>query len=332
MSAASPLYLGVDVGGQSIKVGLVDSEGTPRAQARVPTEQHRGREVGLENIARGVDLALAGAGLTLGDVAGVGLATPGPMDLPSGTLLDLSNLPGWRDWPIRAAVAERLGVRTVLQNDANAAAYGEYWAGTGRDVDSLVFWTLGTGIGCGMIWRDVILEGAHSHGSECGHIIIDMAEDAREHPGTGQRGTLEAYAGARAVTARAAEALAAGEPSLLNDRVADGAALSPKLICEAAGEGDALAERIMLETATCLGVGTVTVLHTLDPELVLIGGNMTFGGPGTATGRRFLDRIHAEVRARAFPTVAEHVRIDYATLGGDAGFIGAAGCAKRELG
>ena len=146
------------------------------------------------------------------------------------------------------------------------------------------------------------------------------------------RGTLEAYAGARAVTARAAEALAAGEPSLLNDRLADGATLSPKLVCEAADEGDALAERIMLETATCLGVGTVTVLHTLDPELVLIGGNMTFGGPGTATGARFLERVRGEVRTRAFKTVSEQVRIDYATLGGDAGFIGAAGCAKRELG
>ena len=332
VAPSGPLFLGLDVGGTNIKAGCVGPAGEVLGRGAVPTGQADGCAIGLDRIEAAARAALQDAGAELQDVAAVGLATPGPMDLKTGTLLCPSNLPGWRDWPVRDAVAGRFGKPTVLQNDANAAAYGEYWSGAGRDADSLVLWTLGTGIGCGIILRDLVIEGEHSHGSECGHIIVDSSPDARRHPGTGQRGTLEAYCGARGVIARTEEALNSGRPSSLQERVAAGAAVTPKLVCEAAAGGDELATEILVDTARWLGVGTVSVLHTIDPDAVLLAGAMTFGGPGTATGELFLETLRAEVRDRAFPTVAEHLDVTFAKLGGDAGVVGAAGCARRAFG
>ena len=326
-----PPLLGIDVGGTNIKAAVIGPGGILLGRGSVPTEQELGPAAGLDRIEASARQALEDAGVRLDQIAAVGLATPGPMNLKSGCLLCPSNLPGWRNWAIREAVAARFGKPTTLQNDANAAAYGEYWSGAGRDCDSLILWTLGTGIGCGIILRDAVIEGEHSHGSECGHIIVDSRPDARVHPGTGQAGTLEAYCGARAVKARTAERLDAGEPSVLADWLAAGERLSPKLICRAAAEGDELALSVMDDTARLLGVGTVSVLHTIDPDCVLLAGAMTFGGPGTGTGERFLRVLREEVRTRAFPTVAEHLDVAFAALGSDAGVVGAAGCARRAF-
>ncbi len=249
------------------------------------------------------------------------------MDIRKGLLLSPANMPLWHDMPVRDETAKRLGKPTLLQNDANAAAYGEFWVGAAKDAGSLVFWTLGTGIGCGIIYDNEIIEGAHSLGSECGHIIIDM-DGPRVHPGTGQRGTLEAYASARAVIARCREALDAGRSTSVKARVDAGDELTPKLIAEEAEKGDSLADEIVMETARYLGIGTVSVMHTVDPEMVLFGGAMTFGAMKTPLGRRFLKRIQEEVKQRAFPPCSENTVVDFARLGGDAGYIGAAGCAR----
>jgi glucokinase len=274
--------------------------------------------------------AILEAGLTKERIAGVGLATPGTMDIPAGMLLDPPNLPGWNNFPVRDYVARRLGLPTVLQNDANAAAYGEFWAGAARDANSLVFWTLGTGVGCGIILDDLIIEGAHSHGAECGHIIIEMTNGRL--CGTGQYGTLEAYAGGRAVIARCEEGLQAGAKSTISERIAAGEKLTPLLIAQCAEAGDEFCDDLVLDTARFMGVGTVTLMHTIDPEMVLIGGGMTFGRNATSLGRRFIEEVRREVKKRAFPIPAAKTIIDYSSLGGDAGFIGAAGCARMKFG
>jgi glucokinase len=150
--------------------------------------------------------------------------------------------------------------------------------------------------------------------------------------GTGQYGTLEAYAGARAVIARCEEALQAGRPSAISERIAKGEKLTPLLIGQLAEEGDALCDEIVMDTARYMGVGTVTLMHTIDPEMVLYGGGMTFGRNATPLGRRFLQEIKNEIHKRAFPIPAAKTIIDYASLGSDAGFIGAAGCARQRFG
>ncbi len=322
------VFVGVDVGGTNIKVGVLDEQGQVLAEVQGPTKVEEGPEAGISKMCALAEQALQQASLSMDQVAAVGLATPGTMDIPAGMLLEPANLPGWWNFPIRDKLAEKIGKPTVLQNDANAAAYGEYWAGAAKDAGSLVMWTLGTGIGCGIIVNDMVIEGAHSHGGECGHIIIEM--DNGRLCDTGQYGTLEAYAGGKSLVRRCREELQqTGQESVLNSWLEEGKELTPYLIFQAAENGDTFAEGLIMEVARCMGVGTTTLLHTIDPDMVLFGGAMTFGRNETETGRKFINRVRQEVKMRAFPVPAEKTVIDYASLGNKAGFIGAAGCARQ---
>src|SRR5438093_3771061 len=207
--SGTPCYVGLDVGGSTMKAGVVDDAGRPLGPAVcLPTEAHRGQDFGLERMCETIRAAAAAAGVGLDRVAAIGVATPGLMDIPAGVILDPPNLRPWKNVPVRDHVARTFGKPTAFQNDGNAAAYGEYWAGAGRDAGSMVLFTLGTGIGGGIVVGDRVLEGEHSHGAELGHMKIEMT-----HPrpcGCGRAGCLEAYASASAVVARAREALAAG--------------------------------------------------------------------------------------------------------------------------
>ena len=323
------VFLGIDLGGTNIKAGVVRDDGKIIARSSVPTEREKGPENGVTQMVVAINQVLRSGDLQLKQISAVGLATPGPMDIPGGMLLKPTNLPGWEDFPVRQSLADRLDRATILQNDANAAAYGEYWLGSARDAQSLVFYTLGTGLGGGIIIDDTIIEGIHSHGSECGHVILEM--DNGRYCNSGQYGTLEAYCSATALLRLFDEAIQTGRQSSVTERLDALTPLSPLLIAEAAEHGDALSNELIIEMARCLGVGITSVVHVIDPEIVLLGGAMTFGRHSTDLGRRFLQRVNEEFRGRTFPTLARDVSIEYATLGGDAGFIGAAGCARRAL-
>jgi glucokinase len=319
----APFYLGIDLGGTNVKSGVVDDIGRPMSSVSLETNADRGADEGLNTLAEAGRQAVAASGLAWDRIVAVGLGSPGTMDIRQGLLIDPPNLPGWSNLPIRDRLADILGKPTILQNDANAAAYGEFWVGAGRGVESLVMFTLGTGIGGGIIDHGRIIEGRHSHGAECGHIIIQM-ENARRCT-CGAYGHLEAYASATSLVKRAAEALDAGEASSLRERQAAGD-LSARAIDRAADAGDALARRLMRETAHYLAVGAVSMMHTIDPDLILFGGGMIAAGPP------FLEQIRADIRAMAFPIPAARTRVEYAELGGAAGFIGAAGCARMAFG
>jgi glucokinase len=318
----APYYLGIDLGGTNIKSGVVDDHGRAVSAISVETEAERGPEVGLDHLAEAGRRAVAASGVSWDQIAGVGLGSPGTMDLGAGMLIEPPNLPGWNNLPIRQLLSERLNKPTVLQNDANAAAYGEYWSGAGKDAHSLVMFTLGTGIGCGIVLDGLILEGRHSHGAECGHIVIQM-ENARQCS-CGAYGHLEAYASATALVKRAREALAQSDaPSRL--RALDAEALTSRSIAESAAAGDELARRLMRDTAHYLAVGAVCLMHTIDPDLVLFGGGMI------NAGESFLEDIRHDVRQMAFPIPAARTRIEFASLGEEAGFVGAAGWARKVL-
>ena len=326
-AATPPWYAGIDLGGTNIKAALVDDAGRLVAFHTEPTHAERGPEDTAARMGLAVHTLARQAGLASGDIARVGLGTPGPHDLPRGLIVQSGNLPGWENFPIRDRVAAHCGHPVTYANDANAAAYGEFWVGSGREYSSLVLLTLGTGVGGGIIIGDTNVEGAHSHGSECGHIIVDTSPSARTCP-FGHQGDLEAYASATALVAAARAALATGRRGPLADAVDRGEALSPILVARAAAAGDPLAMDLILDAARWLGIGIVTLIHTIDPEAVILGGAMTFGGEADPIGRAFIERIRAEVRARAFPVPAAQTVIRYAELGGDAGSIGAAGLAR----
>jgi glucokinase len=317
-----PYFLGIDLGGTNIKAGAVDDGGRPLSFVHIQTEARLGPQAGLDHLTEIARRAVEASGLSWDEIALVGLGSPGTMDIRGGMLLDPPNLPGWVNLPIRQQLADRLKKPTVLQNDANAAAYGEFWVGAGRDIESLVLFTLGTGIGGGIIDHGRIIEGRHSHGAECGHIVIQM-ENARLCS-CGKYGHLEAYASVTSLVKRAHEALEHSGPTLLRKALAENR-LTGRAISEAADAGDALAKRLMRETARYLAVGSVSLMHTIDPDMVLFSGGMIAAGEG------FLDAIRSDIKAMAFPIPAARTRVEYAALGGEAGVIGAAGCARLAL-
>jgi glucokinase len=325
--AQAPFFAGVDVGGTAVKIGLVDDLGRTFAYTSIATEQERGPQDAVERIAESVRQAASQSGLTLDDLASIGLGTPGTMDIPAGMVLEPPNLPAWRHFPIRDRLSEASGRPVAFANDASAAAYGEFWIGSGAEFPSIVLLTLGTGVGGGIIVGDMSIDGENSHGSECGHIIIDFHDTARMC-GCGQRGHLEAYASATAVVKRTQEALDAHRESSLQEAVAKGEKLTSLLVAQHAEKGDSLAVEIVDDTALYLGVGIVSFMHTIDPGAVILAGAMNFGGIESELGRRFLDRIREVVRGRTFPVLAKRTVVDFASLGADAGYIGAAGIAR----
>jgi len=324
-----PFFLGVDVGGTNVKCGLVDAAGQTLAYHAIRTEQERGAEDACGRIAEVVRQLVDNAGISPGSLARVGLATPGPLDIHKGLILRPGNLPGWWDSPIRDWLSEHLQLPVTFANDANAAAYGEYWRGAGAQFHSMVLLTLGTGIGGGIIVGDTLVEGEHSCGSECGHILVDPHDDAWRDS-LGKSGSLEAYANASAVVRRAKEALDAGRASSLANRRTGGEEITPRVVAEEAERGDELAREIVMDVARWLAIGIVTFAHTIDPDAVVLGGAMNFGGSTNALGREFIERIRSEARPRLLEPLRDTVKIEFASLGGDAGYIGAAGLARLE--
>lgn len=327
--AKQPLYVGVDVGGTNIKIGLVDDAGQTLAYHSMPTEQDKGAEDACGRMAAVVRKLIEQVGAGRGDVVRTGIATPGPMDIAAGMILRPGNLPGWWDFPIRDRFSGKLGMPVAFANDANAAAYGEFWRGAGSQYNSMVLLTLGTGIGGGIIVGDTLIEGAHSCGSECGHILINPASDAWKDS-LGKSGSLEAYTCAGAVIRRAIESIGASADSSLARRYHAGESVTPRMVADEAERGDAVARQVVLETAYWLAIGIVSFVHTIDPDAVVLGGAMNFGGPDKPLGREFLQKIRDETRPRLLEPLRDVVKIEFASLGGDAGYIGAAGLARLE--
>ena len=314
-------YVGLDVGGTTMKAAVVDDAGVPARSVTLPTHPDRGQDAGLATMAEAVRRATAAAGLTLADIAGIGVATPGLMDIKLGLILDPPNLKPWHNVPVRQYVSDTFGKPTAFQNDANAAALGEYWVGAGREFASMVLFTLGTGVGGGIIVGGRVVEGEHSHGGEVGHLRIDLPDRGRLC-GCGRRGCLEAYGSATAVVARTREELAAwrGDTTL---RAVPAGELTSKDVFDAAAGGDALAGKIADDTAYYLALGACALIATVDPQVIAYGGGMIAAGDG------FLDKIKAYITRYGLSYPAARVQTRYAQLGGDAGFIGAAACARQ---
>jgi glucokinase len=316
------LFAGLDVGGTTMKAGIVDDRGNSLSSVSLPTEAYKGQEHGLERMCDALRQAVRAAGLGVDQIAAMGVATPGTMDIPAGIILDPPNLKPWQNVPVRQYIQDTFRVPTAFQNDANAAAFGEYWVGAGKGTHSMVLFTLGTGVGGGIIIGDRVVQGEHSHGAELGHMKIEMTRPRQ--CGCGRWGCLEAYASATAVVKRALETLdQPGARSVLHALQREQGGITSKDIFTAAAGGDALADKIVEETAYYLAVGTTNMLHMIDPDMVVFGGGMI------AAGENFLERIRKHVRQLAFPVPAEKTQLCFAQLGSDAGFIGAAACGRQ---
>lgn len=326
--ATAPFYLGIDVGGTGMKLGVVDDEGKTLGFVAIPTEEPRGPADAMKRVSVSASELLTSLRLMSKDIVRVGLGTPGSQDIPKGMLIEPPNHPHWHHFPIVKCLEDAIRLPVSFANDANAAAFGEFWVGTGKIYSSMVLLTLGTGVGGGIIIDNQLVVGHNSFGGECGHMIIDSRPDARLCVWGGGRGHLEAYASASAVSQRAKEELIAGAVSSLQESVET---LTTKMIYQAAESGDSFSLKVIDETADYLALGIATIVHTLDPGLIVLGGAMNFGGTQSRVGLRFLKRVEESFRRRSFKYVASGTKIEFASLGGDAGYLGAAGIARMEF-
>jgi len=316
-------YIGVDLGATNLKAGAVTAGACVLARTSVQTQAHRGADFIVDNICRTIEAVREAAGVERQDVAGVGIGSPGTLDIKAGMVHFVPNMPLWCNVPVVREVSSRTGYRAVLENDANAAAYGEFWVGAGRGVFSMVMLTLGTGIGGGIIANGRLVHGDTDCAGELGHMII---EAGGVKCACGNNGCLEAYASANSLARRFAEAVNAGGDSTLARAVRSGQPVDAKAVCEAALAGDPLANRIFNETALYLGVGIVNILHIINPARVVIAGGLINAGD------LLMRPIRQTVRNRALPDSYRRCDIVFASLGEDAGFIGGAGCALVAFG
>ena len=305
--------IGVDLGGTNIKGGVVDVNGKVIASESVKTNVEKGCEEVVNRIVQACEQVIRKSKLDWSAIRGVGIGSPGTLDLRKGIVLFSPNLPCMNGAPLLGLVRAKLrGVRCILENDANAAAYGEKWAGVGRQVQNLVLFTLGTGIGGGVIIDGKVLHGFNDVAAELGHQVVYA--DGRLC-GCGNRGCIEAYASAPATVRRMKEAIAAGRKSFLKGD------FEAEDISKAALKGDQTAREIMEETGRLLGVVATNMLHIFNPQMVVFDGGMT------AAGDLLLLPIRDEVNKRAFKASLEGVQTVFGELGSNAGLVGAAGCA-----
>jgi glucokinase len=314
----SGVFLALDIGGTKIAGGIVTADGGLLYRATVPTEAAQGSDriiVNASKLAR--ELLQSHQEVSQIPVVALGVGSVGQIDFASGRIvLATSALPGWAGTCLKSALGAELGLPTFVENDANAAAYGEYRAGAARGYRHVVCLTLGTGIGGGVITDGELLRGATGGAAELGHVAVELGGELCP---CGRRGCLEAYSSGSALLRYAKtrlESLPAGTASVL----AGHPSLTGAVIFDAAASGDNLARDIVERFCRYLANGLVSFQFAFDPECFVLGGGVS------SVGESLLEGIRC-----ALPEQDRHIRLLLASLGNDAGLIGAALLARDSL-
>jgi glucokinase len=317
--ASDKLYIGIDLGGTKILTGLVNEAGQVIAQDYRKTGAKKGLNAVVRRMAESTARALQNAGVATTTVQAVGIGVPGPVDVDEGIVTQPPNLPGWRNVPVRAMIEEVLEIPTFLENDANAAALGEYLFGAGRGSTHMLYVTVSTGIGGGFILDGKLYHGADGAAGEIGHVTI---LPRGPHCGCGNRGCLESVASGTAIAREGRELVIRGVPTLISELAGqDPEAVTAKLVAEAAQRGDPEAQDIIQEAMNYLGIGIANLVNLLNPETVVIGGSLI------KLGDILFDSVRRAVKRRAFPIASQRAQIVPAELGDRVGICGAAAVA-----
>ncbi len=314
--------IGIDLGATNLKGAAVDRTGCILSQHTQPLVRTEPDSV-IADMVTMVSGLMSAASFNHSELLGVGIGSPGPLSHRTGRIIRAANLPGWVDVPLRDRLGERIETPVVLENDGNAAAYGEYWAGAGRDGGDLVMLTLGTGVGAGVVLDGRILHGHFENAAELGHTIVAL--DGLPCA-CGQRGCLEQYASASAVARRVAGAIEQGESSVLAEAVGGREAIDARRVAEGARTGDPLCLRIWDEACRYLAVACINIQHAFNPARVVLGGGMS------EAGSFLVDRVTEHVTRRRWSLHDDVPEVTLAELGCEAGMIGAAGLIWQEAG
>lgn len=321
--------IGIDVGGTKILGIRADQDGNITARIRRPTVADEGQEAVLDRIA-GIIRELMQAG----SADGIGVGMPGPLDPVAGVVFDPPNLPGWEIVPMRDLLYERLGLRPkdtpiVLVNDANAAGLAEFRFGAGRKprdgkpIRHLVYLTVSTGVGGGVVVDGKMLLGANGLAAELGHMVIDLNGP---RCACGNRGCLEALATGPALAREAAMVVIARRETSMTAAVGgDPDKMTAEIVVKAAQEGDAAACELMEREGMLIGVGIVNCIHLFNPQLIVVGGGVSNAGD------LLFKPMRVTVEARIMRAYRGTFDIVPAALGGDSGALGAAAAALEKL-
>ncbi|CAH8768042.1 ROK family glucokinase [Paenibacillus dendritiformis] len=312
------IYVGVDLGGTAIKVGICDAEGRLLQTFEGPTEVAKGPDTVIDNIENYIRRIVEESPYDWSQVAGIGAGVAGFTNVKEGVILLAPNV-GFKDVPIRAILEERLGKPVKIDNDANVAALGEAWSGAGKGIDNCVCYTLGTGVGGGIIINGKIVQGFSGMAGELGHIAVIPDLEAIQC-GCGKMGCLETVSSATGIIRMAKDAVERGDRtslSLLED-------IAAKDVFDAAKAGDEVAVRIISRAAFYLGKSMAAVAVTLNPERFIIGGGLS------KAGEFLFEQIRETFKKLTPEPVTRGVSIVPAELGNDAGMIGAAGLFLRS--
>lgn len=306
--------IGVDVGGTKIAAARVEPDGSVSRRFRTETRAAEGPDRVIERICQGIERVMGEEA-----VDGIGIACPGPLDSRSGVVLSPPNLPGWERIPLKERLEDRFQVPVCMENDANAAAWGEYLLGAGRGADPMIYITVSTGIGGGVVLDGSLYRGADTYAGEIGHMIVDPQGAPC---GCGRRGCLEAMASGTALARAAAEALRNGDGRI---REWSGGSLPrAEHVFAAFREGDEVASRIIDDGIRYLAIGLANVVHLLNPRVIVIGGGVA------GAGEMFFTPLRERLSNSLMPSFADTFELRPAELGADAGVIGAAALwAKR---
>jgi len=320
----APVYLGgIDLGGTKILSLVASTKGETLGQKRRPTRAQEGPQAVIGRMVDSLRAAAAKAGLDIGRLAGVGAVSPGPLDYASGVIEDSPNLPGWRGVPLADEMRAALGVPVFVDNDATAAALGECTFGAGRGYRHVIYVTVSTGIGGGIIIDGRVYRGASGAAGEVGHQVV---EEGGPQCSCGRHGCLEELASGTAIAHRAHELIAQGKGTGIARMARNGEPITALTVHRAAREGDPEARRIVEEAGHYLGVGLANLVNIFNPELIIIGGGLT------KMGRMLLDPARKVVRSEPFPQARKDVRIVRAALGERVGALGAVALAMEGLG
>jgi glucokinase len=308
--------LAVDLGGTKIAAALISPDNRVTDRAHSPTLAAEGLQAVLSRIFATVDRLLSQGNATPPQLYGIAIAAAGAIDTGKGLVTSSPNLPGWLDVPLRDMARKRYGVDTCLLNDADAAALAEHRLGVGRGVANLIYLTVSTGIGGGIIVNGELYSGTSGGAGELGHMTIDAGGPECR---CGNRGCLEVFASGKAVAGEAKRRIKQGEQSRLTDIVSgDLEAITAEKIALAARDGDRLSREVISRAAGYLGVGMVNLVNIFNPEMIIVGGGLS------KMGELLLEPAREVVKQRAFPLCAKAVRIVTAELGDDAGVLGVA--------
>ena len=313
--------IGIDLGGTTTKIAFVSHEGDITQKWSIPTDVSENGKHIVPNIIASLKKTMTDSGYTKDQFMGIGMGTPGAVDIENGTVIGAFNLNWKTTQHVRDEIQAAIGLQLVLENDANVASLGEFWKGAGEKDEDVIFVTLGTGVGGGVIAGGRLWHGVNGGAGELGHITVQPNGYLCT---CGKRGCLEQYSSATGIVHVAKDMAAefTGKSRLkeLFDNHED---VTSKMVVYLADNGDILANRIIDRVSFYLGLALANCANTLNPANIIIGGGVS------AAGNTLLGPTTRYFQENTFPAVRDSTRIKLAQLGNDAGAIGAASLALR---